>query len=113
MQLETKQDIKDEVKSDVKEELVEMKMATALTEREHRDLGFGSIVSRESRLRFINPDGSFNVRRKGLAYVSSLNFSTFHSRYPGRSFWESFWFCIFQQRFFRFALHALRRRRAG
>ncbi len=74
MQLETKQDIKDEVKSDVKEELVEMKMATALTEREHRDLGFGSIVSRESRLRLINPDGSFNVRRKGLAYVSSLNF---------------------------------------
>jgi inward rectifier potassium channel len=74
MELETKQDVREEVKKDVKEELVKTKMATALSEREPRDLGFGSIVSRESRLRLINTDGSFNVQRKGLAYISSLNF---------------------------------------
>ncbi len=90
MEKQLKGEIKDEVKTDVKEEMVEMKMATALTEREHRDLGFGSIVSRESRQRFINPDGSFNVRRKGLKYVSSLNF--FHLSL-GIS-WEKFLFIV-------------------
>lgn len=81
MEQETKQAIEDiknavvkQVEDDAKEEMVEMKMATTLPDRENRDLGFGSIVSRESRQRFINTDGSFNVRRTGLKYVSSLNF---------------------------------------
>ena len=69
-----KKELEEEIKADVKEEFVEMKMATALTDSENRDLGFGSIVSRESRQRLINADGSFNVRRAGLKYVSSLNF---------------------------------------
>jgi inward rectifier potassium channel len=30
------------------------------------DLGFGSVVARESRRRLLNPDGSFNVAREGL-----------------------------------------------
>ena len=30
------------------------------------DLGFGSIVSRDSRQRLLNRDGSFNVIRSGL-----------------------------------------------
>ncbi|MEZ5429532.1 MAG: hypothetical protein R2747_25025 [Pyrinomonadaceae bacterium] len=38
-----------------------------------RDLGFGEKVARESRLRFLNRDGSFNVRRRGLRQVSTLN----------------------------------------
>ena len=39
-----------------------------------RDLGFGSIVAGESRQRFLNQDGSFNVRRMGLPFITSLNF---------------------------------------
>lgn len=74
MQQETKDQIQVEVKADAKEEMLKMKMATAFSDRENRDLGFGSVVSRESRQRLINPDGSFNVRRMGLNYVSSLNF---------------------------------------
>ncbi len=42
-------------------------------EGEERDLGFGSIVSGQSRQRLLNPDGSFNVRRAGLPFLSSLN----------------------------------------
>jgi inward rectifier potassium channel len=37
-----------------------------------RDLGFGSIVSRESRQRLLNRDGSFNVARNGLGFFESL-----------------------------------------
>lgn len=40
---------------------------------EIRDLGFGSVVSAESRTRLLNRDGSFNVRRTGLGFWSSLN----------------------------------------
>lgn len=69
--------VKTNLEEEAREELVEMKMATSLSDRENRDLGFGSIVSRESRQRLLNPDGSFNVRRAGLKYVSSLNF--FHA----------------------------------
>ena len=43
-----------------------------LPERE-RDLGFGSVVARESRTRLLNRDGTFNVRRKGLGFWSSLS----------------------------------------
>jgi len=38
-----------------------------------RDLGFGSVVARESRRRLLNPDGSFNVRRGGLRLFESLS----------------------------------------
>ncbi len=38
-----------------------------------RDLGFGSVVTGRSRQRFLNPDGSFNVRRTGLPFFTSLN----------------------------------------
>lgn len=37
------------------------------------DLGFGSIVTRESRKRFLNRDGTFNVRREGLGILGSLS----------------------------------------
>lgn len=35
------------------------------------DLGFGSVVARESRKRLLNRDGSFNVDRVGLGYWQS------------------------------------------
>jgi len=38
-----------------------------------RDLGFGSIVAKESRQRLLNQDGSFNVQRKGLRNVALRN----------------------------------------
>src|SRR5512140_40622 len=37
------------------------------------DLGFGSIVARESRQRLLNRDGTFNVRREGLGVLQSLS----------------------------------------
>ena len=37
------------------------------------DLGFGAVVARESRRRFLNRDGSFNVRREGLGFWQSLS----------------------------------------
>src|SRR4051812_49077146 len=37
-----------------------------------RDLGFGSVVSRQSRERLLNRDGSFNVTRSGLGFLESL-----------------------------------------
>ena len=40
---------------------------------EERDLGFGSVVARESRQRLLNADGTFNVRRAGLSFLTSLN----------------------------------------
>jgi inward rectifier potassium channel len=36
------------------------------------DLGFGAVVSRESRQRLLNRDGSFNVRREGLTVWQEL-----------------------------------------
>ncbi len=55
-------------------------MATATTkplnDQDLRDLGFGAVVSRESQLRLLNRDGSFNVRRTGLGFRSS--FSAYH-----------------------------------
>ncbi|CAN5524304.1 ion channel [soil metagenome] len=38
-----------------------------------RDLGFGSVVSGQSRQRLLNADGTFNVQRTGLPLLSSLN----------------------------------------
>ena len=37
-----------------------------------RDLGFGSVVGRESRQRLLNRDGSFNVLRAGLGMLETL-----------------------------------------
>ena len=37
-----------------------------------RDLGFGSVVSRDSRQRLLNRDGSFNVVREGLGLLATL-----------------------------------------
>ena len=42
------------------------------TPDEPRDLGFGSVVSRESRQRLLNHDGSFNVVRRRRRLVSAL-----------------------------------------
>ena len=53
------------------EEFAEMKISSV---REYdRDLGFGEKVASESRLRFLNRDGTFNVRRKGLQRISTRN----------------------------------------
>jgi inward rectifier potassium channel len=37
------------------------------------DLGFGTVVARESRTRLLNRDGSFNVRREGLSFWQELS----------------------------------------
>ena len=37
------------------------------------DLGFGSVVSRESRKRLLNRNGTFNVKREGLGFLESLS----------------------------------------
>src|SRR5215831_12839818 len=41
-----------------------------------RDLGFGAVVSRESRQRLLNRDGSFNVARYGLGFFDA--FAPYH-----------------------------------
>lgn len=38
-----------------------------------RDLGFGEKVATETRQRFLNRDGTFNVKRRGLRRFSTLN----------------------------------------
>ena len=48
-------------------------MATPSMREEDRDLGFGAKVATESRLRFLNRDGTFNVRRTGIRQLSTLN----------------------------------------
>ncbi len=45
----------------------------AIEKDELKDLGFGAVVAKESRQRLLNRDGSFNVRRTGLAFWSSLS----------------------------------------
>jgi inward rectifier potassium channel len=40
---------------------------------EDRDLGFGSVVARESRGRLLNRDGSFRVIRTGLGFWASIS----------------------------------------
>ncbi len=44
-----------------------------IEEKEDRDLGFGSVVARESRQRLLNPDGSFNVGRSGMSQLTTIN----------------------------------------
>jgi inward rectifier potassium channel len=38
-----------------------------------RDLGLGSVVAGQSTQRFLNADGTFNVQRTGLHFITSLN----------------------------------------
>jgi inward rectifier potassium channel len=45
-------------------------------EARDRDLGFGSVVSRQSRQRLLNRDGSFNVLRSGLGPLET--FAPYH-----------------------------------
>jgi inward rectifier potassium channel len=51
--------------------------AQPLSEQDLRDLGFGTVVSRESQQRLLNRDGSFNVERRGLGFWAS--FSLYHT----------------------------------
>ena len=44
-----------------------------MANQEERDLGFGSVVTRESRKRLLNRDGTFNVERRGLGFLQSLS----------------------------------------
>lgn len=46
---------------------------TPIPESEQRDLGFGAVVTRRSRRRLLNRDGSFNVKREGLPFAASLS----------------------------------------
>jgi len=50
-----------------------MNDAPGSTNDVNSDLGFGTIVSRESRNRLLNRDGSFNVKRSGLGMLESLS----------------------------------------
>lgn len=47
-----------------------------ISEQDLRDLGFGSVVSRESHQRLLNRDGSFNVERRGLGWL--VSWSPYH-----------------------------------
>ena len=51
-----------------------------------RDLGFGSVVSRDSRQRLLNRDGSFNVVRTGLGFLEA--FAPYH--FLLRASWTAF-----------------------
>jgi inward rectifier potassium channel len=52
--------------------VVEQQTPPAITDI-NADLGFGSVVARESRRRLLNRDGTFNVRREGLGFWQSLS----------------------------------------
>src|SRR5579859_7446307 len=41
-------------------------------DQENRDLGFGSVLSREQKLRLLNRDGTFNVYRRRKSTLRSL-----------------------------------------
>jgi inward rectifier potassium channel len=45
----------------------------SISEQDLRDLGFGSVVSRESHQRLLNRDGTFNVERRGLGFLNTLS----------------------------------------
>ncbi len=55
------------------EKTLRMPLGATLPREEDRDLGFGAVVAGESRQRLLNQDGSFNVQRTGLPFLSSLN----------------------------------------
>jgi inward rectifier potassium channel len=52
-------------------------MARTYSAEELRDLGFGSVVSQEQKIRLLNRDGSFNVAREGMGFWASL--SSYHA----------------------------------
>jgi inward rectifier potassium channel len=52
-------------------------MATAIREQIDRDLGFGTRLAEQTRARFLNRDGSFNVVRTGLPFYRTL--SAYHA----------------------------------
>jgi inward rectifier potassium channel len=52
-------------------------MATAVPEQVDRDLGFGSRLAQQTRARFLNRDGTFNVLRTGLPFRRTL--SAYHA----------------------------------
>jgi len=45
----------------------------ATTNEANRDLGFGGRVTQQTRTRFLNRDGSFNVVRSGVPFLRSLS----------------------------------------
>lgn len=51
------------------------------------DLGFGSRVAEQSRVRLLNHDGTFNVERKGLPFFRSLSLYHFLLTVSWRSFY--------------------------
>lgn len=56
------------------ERVLEREPATAEFERQSdRDLGFGQFVTEHAGPRFLNRNGTFNVRRDGFGWLSSLN----------------------------------------
>jgi inward rectifier potassium channel len=61
--------------------------STNNSQADMRDLGFGSVVARESRQRLLNRDGSFNVMRAGLGFLASL--SPYHALLT-MSWWRFF-----------------------
>ena len=46
---------------------------TSTPQGESGDLGLGSKVAQESQERFLNKDGTFNVKRRGLSFLRSLS----------------------------------------
>ena len=48
---------------------IEVKTAPRIEDK--NDLGFGAVVSADSKQRLLNKDGSFNVRRRGLRWFES------------------------------------------
>lgn len=50
-----------------------MATETFTLQEDIKDLGFGSKVTQQLNVRFLNRDGSFNVRRSGLPFLRSLN----------------------------------------
>jgi inward rectifier potassium channel len=51
-------------------------MATSTRPQEPKDLGFGTVVAEESRVRLMNRDGSFNVQRGGR--IASIFGAPYH-----------------------------------
>jgi inward rectifier potassium channel len=49
--------------------IIEVKTAPRVEDK--NDLGFGAVVSSDSKQRLLNKDGSFNVRRRGLRWFES------------------------------------------
>lgn len=67
--------------------------APARGQEEKGDLGFGAVVSARSGPRLLNHDGTFNVRRSGLAWAEAV--SLYHSALVQR--WPAFlgWVAVF------------------